>query len=434
LDFGFTFRTFSEFPLLGEKMIDTGDTAFVIVSAALVFIMTPGLGFFYGGLGRRKNVINNLMATVFILGLGIVLWVLFGYSLSFSGNNFGIIGSLADAGLGSQPFDAPSPYAPSLPFLVFVIFQMMFALITPAIITGAAAGRMKFKALFIFIGAWSFLVYYPLAHMVWGEGGLLGAAGLGSIDFAGGNVVHISSGVSGLVLCMLLGRRQGYEHTSYRIHNIPFVVLGMALLWFGWFGFNAGSALGANALAGHAFVTTSLATASGLLSWMLIDVVRKRRPNLISSCTGVVVGLVAITPGAGFVPVWASLIIGLTAGPVCYYGIIMVKQKLKIDDALDAFGCHGIGGIWGGIMTGVFANPAINSAATNGLWYGEARQFFAQIGAIVISILVAVVGSLVCVGITRAFTQLRVSRREELIGLDISQHGENAYPSFTGLD
>lgn len=415
-------------------MIDTGDTAFVIVSAALVFIMTPGLGFFYGGLGRRKNVINNLMATVFILGLGIVLWVLFGYSLSFSGNNFGIIGSLADAGLGSQPFDAPSPYAPSLPFLVFVIFQMMFALITPAIITGAAAGRMKFKALFIFIGAWSFLVYYPLAHMVWGEGGLLGAAGLGSIDFAGGNVVHISSGVSGLVLCMLLGRRQGYEHTSYRIHNIPFVVLGMALLWFGWFGFNAGSALGANALAGHAFVTTSLATASGLLSWMLIDVVRKRRPNLISSCTGVVVGLVAITPGAGFVPVWASLIIGLTAGPVCYYGIIMVKQKLKIDDALDAFGCHGIGGIWGGIMTGVFANPAINSAATNGLWYGEARQFFAQIGAIVISILVAVVGSLVCVGITRAFTQLRVSRREELIGLDISQHGENAYPSFTGLD
>ncbi|MDR1085623.1 MAG: ammonium transporter [Deltaproteobacteria bacterium] len=414
--------------------MDTGDTAFVIVSAALVFIMTPGLGFFYGGLGRRKNVINNLMATVFILGLGIVLWVLFGYSLSFSGNNFGIIGSLADAGLGSQPFDAPSPYAPSLPFLVFVIFQMMFALITPAIITGAAAGRMKFKALFIFIGAWSFLVYYPLAHMVWGEGGLLGAAGLGSIDFAGGNVVHISSGVSGLVLCMLLGRRQGYEHTSYRIHNIPFVVLGMALLWFGWFGFNAGSALGANALAGHAFVTTSLATASGLLSWMLIDVVRKRRPNLISSCTGVVVGLVAITPGAGFVPVWASLIIGLTAGPVCYYGIIMVKQKLKIDDALDAFGCHGIGGIWGGIMTGVFANPAINSAATNGLWYGEARQFFAQIGAIVISILVAVVGSLVCVGITRAFTQLRVSRREELIGLDISQHGENAYPSFTGLD
>ncbi|MDR1872957.1 MAG: ammonium transporter [Deltaproteobacteria bacterium] len=412
--------------------MNTGDTAFVLVSAALVFIMTPGLAFFYGGLGRRKNVINNMMASVFILGLGIVLWFAFGYSLSFSGNSFGVIGGLSDVFLAGQGLDAPSPYAENLPFLVFVIFQMMFALITPAIITGAVAGRMKFKALFIFIAVWSFLVYYPLAHMVWGSGGLLGADGLGSIDFAGGNVVHISSGVSGLVLCLLLGKRQGYEHTSYRIHNVPFVVLGMALLWFGWFGFNAGSALGANALAGHAFMTTALATAAGLLSWMLIDVVRKRKPNLISSCTGVVVGLVAITPGAGFVPVWAAFIIGLSAGPVCYYGIILIKQKLKIDDALDAFGCHGIGGIWGGLMTGVFADPSINGAS--GLWFGNPSQFFAQIGGILASIAIAVVGTIICVYVTKAFTELRVSRRDELVGLDASQHGENAYPSFNGLD
>ncbi|MDR1608439.1 MAG: ammonium transporter [Deltaproteobacteria bacterium] len=412
--------------------MNTGDTAFVIVSAALVFIMTPGLAFFYGGLGRRKNVINNMMASVFILGLGIVLWFLFGYSLSFSGNTYGIIGTLADAGLSSRAFDDPSPYAANLPFLVFVIFQMMFALITPAIITGAVAGRMRFKALFVFIAAWSFVVYYPLAHMVWGEGGLLGATGLGSIDFAGGNVVHISSGVSGLVLCIILGKRHNYERTNYRIHNIPFVVLGMALLWFGWFGFNAGSALAANALAGHAFMTTALATASGLLSWMIIDVARKRKPNLISSCTGVVVGLVAITPGAGFVPVWASFFIGLSAGPVCYFGIIFIKQKLKIDDALDAFGCHGIGGIWGGLLTGVFADKTINGV--NGLWFGEPKQLLAQIGGIAVSILVAVVGTIVCVFIAKAFTELRVSHRDELIGLDSTQHGENAYPSFTGLD
>ncbi|MDR0549007.1 MAG: ammonium transporter [Deltaproteobacteria bacterium] len=412
--------------------MNTGDTAFVIVSAALVFIMTPGLAFFYGGLGRRKNVINNMMASVFILGLGIVLWFLVGYSLAFSGNTFGIIGSLEDAFLSSRAFDAPSPYAANLPFLVFVAFQMMFALITPAIITGAVAGRMKFKALFIFIAAWSFLVYYPLAHMVWGTGGLLGADGLGSIDFAGGNVVHISSGVSGLVLCLLLGRRHGYENTSYRIHNIPFVVLGMALLWFGWFGFNAGSALAANELAGHAFMTTAVATASGLLAWMFIDVIRKRKPTLISACTGVVVGLVAITPGAGFIPVWAAFIVGLTAGPVCYYGIIIIKQKLKVDDALDAFGCHGIGGIWGGLMTGIFADPAVNKVA--GLCFGNPSQFFAQIGGILASILVAVVGTVICVYVTKIFTELRVSRRDELIGLDASQHGENAYPSFTGLD
>ena len=414
--------------------MDSGDTAFVLVSAVLVFIMTPGLGFFYGGLGRRKNVINNIMAVTFIMGLCIVMWVLFGYSLAFTGNTLGVIGSLRDFALINVGMSDPSPYAGTVPSLAFVAFQMMFALITPAIITGAVAGRMRFKALFLFIAFWSILVYYPLAHMVWGEGGALGSAGIGSVDFAGGNVVHISSGVSGLVLCLLLGKRHGYENTSYRMHNVPFVALGMALLWFGWFGFNAGSALAANDLAAHAFMTTALATASGLVSWMAIDVFLKRKPTLINACTGVVVGLVAITPAAGFVPVWSSLIIGATAGPVCYLGITIVKKRLKIYDALDAFGCHGIGGIWGGLMTGVFANPAINSVANPGVIYGGAKQFLAQIGGIVVSILVAAIGTLICAALVKVFSQLRVPKRDELVGLAQSQHGETAYPSFTGLD
>ncbi|MDR2354130.1 MAG: ammonium transporter [Deltaproteobacteria bacterium] len=414
--------------------ISSGDTAFVLVSAALVFIMTPGLGFFYGGLGRRKNVVNNLMASVFILGLCMTMWVFFGYSLAFSGNTLGIVGSFQDIFLKSINFKDPSPYASNITGLSFVAFQMMFALITPAIITGAASGRMKFSALFWFIALWSIVVYYPLAHMVWGDGGILGAAGLKSVDFAGGNVVHISSGVSGLVLCLFLGKRQGYDNTSYRIHNVPFVVLGMTLLWFGWYGFNAGSALGANGLAAHAFMTTSIATAGGLLSWLLVDVIRKRKPSLISGCTGVVAGLVAITPAAGFVPIWASIIIGFTAGPICYYSILFVKKRLKIDDALDAFGCHGIGGIWGGLMTGIFCNPELNSAGRPGLIYGEFGQFGSQVVAIIVSILIAAVGTSICVGILRFFTTLRVSKRDELIGLDVSQHNENAYPSFTGLD
>ncbi|MDR3153648.1 MAG: ammonium transporter [Deltaproteobacteria bacterium] len=413
-------------------MENTGDTAFVLVSAALVFIMTPGLGFFYGGLGRRKNVVNNMMACVFILGTGMIMWFLFGYSLAFTGNNLGIIGSLQDFGLRTIGLDDPSPYSGGIKSLAFVAFQMMFALITPAIITGAVSGRMKFGALFLFIVLWSIVVYYPLAHMVWGSGGLLGADGLGSVDFAGGNVVHISSGVSGLVLCLVLGRREGYENFSYRIHNVPFVVLGMALLWFGWYGFNAGSALAANGLAAHAFMTTSIATAAGLLSWILMDVIRGRKPSCISACTGVVAGLVAITPAAGFIPIWASLVTGLTAGPVCYVGILFVKRQLKIDDALDAFGCHGIGGIWGGLMTGLFASPAVNGTA--GLFYGAPAQLGKQALAIIVSILVAAIGSLICIGIVKAVTSIRAPKRDELIGLDVSQHGENAYPSFNGLD
>ena len=394
--------------------------------------MTPGLAFFYGGLVRRKNVVNTMMACVAIMGLSVVMWALFGYSLAFGGDHAGIIGDLRWFGLNGVGMEA-GPYSDTLPHLVFCMFQMMFAMITPALITGSLVGRMRFKALFLFILLWSILVYYPMAHMVWGAGGFLAA--IGSVDFAGGNVVHISSGVSALVLAILLGRRRGYEHTTYRIHNIPFVVLGASLLWFGWFGFNAGSALKADGLAAHAFMTSAISAAAALLSWMVIDVIKTGKPTLVGASTGLVVGLVAITPGAGFVPIWSSFLIGLLVSPICYFGVALVKKKLKIDDALDAFGCHGIGGIWGGIATGLFGQSSINSVARwDGLVYGDIRLFAAQLAGIVITIAVAVIGTLICVAVVKLFTPLRVTTREEQLGLDISQHGENAYPSFNGLD
>ena len=412
--------------------MNTGDTAFVLLCAAFVFFMTPGLAFFYGGLVRRKNVCNTMMACVSIMGLSIVMWALFGYSLAFGGNHLGIIGDFRWFGLNGVGMET-GPYAENLPHLVFCAFQMMFAMITPALITGSLVGRMKFKALFLFTALWSLVVYYPLAHMVWGEGGFLAA--IGSVDFAGGNVVHISSGVSALVLALLLGKRRGYEHMTYRIHNIPFVVLGASMLWFGWFGFNAGSALAADGLAAHAFMTSGISAASALLSWMLIDVIKNGRPTLVGASTGLVVGLVAITPGAGFVPVWASFVIGFLVSPICYCGVAIVKKKLKIDDALDAFGCHGIGGIWGGIATGLFAQSSINDTARwDGLIFGDFRLFAAQLAGILITIAFAVIGTLICVAIVRIFTPLRVYQKEEQIGLDLSQHGESAYPSFNGLD
>ena len=401
-------------------------------STALVFFMTPGLAFFYGGLVRRKNVCNTMMACVAIMGLSVLLWTMFGYSLSFGGNHAGIIGDFRWAFLNDVGWEA-SPYADTIPHLVFAAFQMMFAMITPALITGAVVGRMRFKALFAFIALWSFLVYYPMAHMVWGEGGFLAA--IGSVDFAGGNVVHISSGVSALVLATYLGRRKGYEKTSYRIHNIPFVVLGASLLWFGWFGFNAGSALAADGLAAHAFMTSAISSAAALVSWMLIDVIKDGKPTLVGASTGLVVGLVAITPGAGFVPIWSSYIIGALVSPICYFTMNFIKHKLKIDDALDAFGCHGIGGVWGGIATGLFAKTSINSVARwDGLVFGNVHLFVAQVLSIIITAAVAVVGTLICIGIIRIFTPLRVDQKEEALGLDISQHGENAYPSFNGFD
>ena len=413
-------------------MMNAGDTGFMLICTAFVFFMTPGLAFFYGGLVRRKNVVNTMMACGAIMGLSVVMWTLFGYSLAFGGNYGGIIGDLRWFALNGVGWE-PGPYADTIPHLVFVAFQMMFAMITPALITGAVVGRMRFKALFFFVAIWSLIVYYPMAHMVWGDGGFLAA--IGSVDFAGGNVVHISSGVSALILAIYLGQRRGYAKATYRTHNIPFVFLGSAMLWFGWFGFNAGSALKADGLAAHAFMTSSISSACALLTWMLIEVIREGKPTLVGASTGLVIGLVAITPGAGFVPVWASFIIGILVSPICYFTVILLKQKLKIDDALDAFGCHGIGGIWGGIATGLFGKSSINSVAKwDGLVFGDYRLFLAQVLSIVITIAVAIVGTLICIGIVRIFTPLRVDPKEELVGLDASQHGENAYPSFNGFD
>ena len=413
-------------------MMNAGDTGFMLICTAFVFFMTPGLAFFYGGLVRRKNVVNTMMACGAIMGLSVVMWTLFGYSLAFGGNHGGIIGDFRWFALNGIGWE-PGPYADTIPHLVFAAFQMMFAMITPALITGAVVGRMRFKALFLFVAIWSVIVYYPMAHMVWGDGGFLAA--IGSVDFAGGNVVHISSGVSALVLAIYLKQRRGYAKATYRTHNIPFVFLGAAMLWFGWFGFNAGSALKADGLAAHAFMTSSISSACALLTWMLIEVIREGKPTLVGASTGLVIGLVAITPGAGFVPVWASFIIGVLVSPICYFTVILLKQKLKIDDALDAFGCHGIGGIWGGIATGLFGKSSINSVAKwDGLVFGDYRLFLAQVLSIVITIAVAIVGTLICIGIVRIFTPLRVDPKEELVGLDASQHGENAYPSFNGFD
>ena len=412
--------------------MNAGDTGFMLICTAFVFFMTPGLALFYGGLVRRKNVVNTMMACGAIMGLSVVMWTLFGYSLAFGGNHGGIIGDLRWFALNGVGWE-PGPYADTIPHLVFVAFQMMFAMITPALITGAVVGRMRFKALFFFVAIWSLIVYYPMAHMVWGDGGFLAA--IGSVDFAGGNVVHISSGVSALVLAIYLGQRRGYAKATYRTHNIPFVFLGAAMLWFGWFGFNAGSALKADGLAAHAFMTSSISSACALLTWMLIEVIREGKPTLVGASTGLVIGLVAITPGAGFVPVWASFIIGILVSPICYFTVILLKQKLKIDDALDAFGCHGIGGIWGGIATGLFGKSSVNSVAKwDGLVFGDYRLFLAQVLSIVITIAVAIVGTLICIGIVRIFTPLRVDPKEELVGLDATQHGENAYPSFNGFD
>lgn len=414
-------------------MLNSGDTGFMMIATAFVFFMTPGLAFFYGGLVRRKNVLNTMISSFFIMGLASLMWVLVGYSLSFSGNCGGVIGNLKSFCMNNVGWE-PGAYADGIPALLFAAFQMMFAIITPALITGSVAGRMKFKALFVFIALWLLVVYFPMAHMVWGKGGLLGEV-LGSVDFAGGNVVHISSGVSGLVLSLMLGKRRGYEKTAYRTHNIPFVLLGASILWFGWFGFNAGSALGANGLAVHAFMTTNTSAACAMLSWMVIDMIRDGKPTVIGACTGAVLGLVAITPGAGFVPLWSAIIIGIVVSPICYFMMSVVKKHFGYDDALDAFGCHGVGGIWGGIATGIFAQKSINGVARwDGLIFGDYRLFLAQIISIVATIAVAIVGTLICASVVKLFTPLRVSEHDERVGLDESQHGESAYPSFNGLD
>lgn len=414
--------------------INTGDTAFVIISTALVFLMTPGLALFYGGMVKRKNVLSTIMSSFFICGLASVLWVAVGYSLSFGKDIGGIIGSLDWAFFNGVTGEANASYAATIPHTLFAAFQMMFAIITPALITGALVERMKFSTLFVFIGLWSIIVYYPMAHMVWAEGGLL--RNLGAIDFAGGNVVHISSGVSAVVASIILGKRKGYGITSSQPHNIPLVFIGAALLWFGWFGFNAGSALGSGELAVHALLTTNTSAATALLSWMLVEKITRGKPTMLGAATGAVVGLVAITPGAGFVPIWASLIIGAAVSPICYFAMSVIKPKFGYDDALDAFGCHGIGGIWGGIATGIFAKNSINPVAQwDGLIFGETRLFVAQLISIGVTIALAVVGTAIIMLVLKLVTkEIRVMPREESEGLDISQHGESAYPSFTGMD
>lgn len=411
---------------------NSGDCAFILICAGLVLFMTPGLAFFYGGMVERKNVINTLLSCFFICGLASILWVVIGYSMSFGGNIGGVIGSFNKLFLNGVGINE-SAYSQTIPELLFAIFQMMFSIITAALICGALVGRMKFKALFAFIAIWLVLVYYPLAHMVWGTDGFI--LKLGAVDFAGGNVVHISSGVSGLVACIFLGKRKTHSVASHRPHNIPYVLLGTAILWFGWFGFNAGSALGANGLAVHAFMTTNTSAAAALLSWMFIEYKLNGKSTLLGASTGAVIGLIAITPGAGFVPIWASIIIGAVASPICYFFMTAVKNKFGYDDALDAFGCHGIGGIWGGIATGIFTNSSINSAAKwNGLIYGDLHLFFAQLLSIVITIILAVVATSVIMLVLKAVMKVRVSEAEEREGLDLSEHSEEAYPAFSGMD
>lgn len=404
--------------------MNTGNIAFILICSGMVFLMTPALAFFYGGLERRKNILNTMMMVICTMGLASVLWVALGYTLSFSGTG-SFIGNLDKVFFNHVSMTEGE----GIPEGLFATFQMMFALITTAIITGSVVGRMRFSAIFLFIGFWLVLVYFPMAHMVWG-GGFLDA--IGSIDFAGGNVVHISSGISGLVLAIVVGKRREFHQTEYRPHNIPFVVLGAGLLWFGWFGFNAGSALAADGLAIHALMTTNTAAASAMLSWMLIEKIVLGKPTIVGACTGAVVGLVAITPGAGFVSLWSSFIIGALVSPFCYFFISVIKHRLGLDDALDAFGCHGVGGIFGGLMTGIFADPTVGGRS--GLLYGGVDLFLAQAESIVFTILFAGILSFVIITLIKWVMPIRVSQQEEAVGMDRIEHDETAYPTFMGLD
>ncbi len=415
-----------------EAKIDTGDTAFVFVSAVLVFIMTPGLALFYGGMVRKKNVLNTMMNSFIIMAIISLQWVIIGYSIAFGPDKFNLFGGLEWMGLKGIGAAPNMDYAGTIPQTLFVLFQMMFAIITPALITGSFAERMRFPAFIIFIVLWATLVYDPLAHWVWGVGGWLKT--LGALDFAGGTVVHISSGVAGLVAALMLGKRKGYKTQSMVPHNIPFVVLGAALLWFGWFGFNGGSAVAANGLAMNAFLVTNTAAAAAAISWVLIEWLLHGKPTILGAATGAVIGLVAITPGSGYVSVIPALIIGLLVSPLCYFAISVVKAKLGYDDSLDAFGCHGIGGIWGALATGLFASKEVNPLGNNGLFFGNPAQLGIQALSVVVTIaLSAGMTFLILKGIS-LFTRLRATESEEEEGLDIAQHGEDAYPDFASQE
>ena len=402
--------------------ISAGDTAWLLLSAALVMLMTPALGFFYGGLVRRKNVLATIMHSFFILCLISVQWVLWGYTLAFGPDKGGLIGGLdwlTLKGVGQEP----GPYAATVPHQAFMVFQMMFAVITPALITGAFAERKRFKAFVIFTLLWATFVYDPIAHWVWG-GGWLGQ--LGALDFAGGTVVHITSGVSALVAALVLGRRVGYGREALEPHDATMTVLGASLLWFGWFGFNAGSAITAGGLAANAFVVTNTAAAMAALTWMTVSWLHKGAPSVLGAAAGAVAGLVAITPASGYVDVSASILIGLGAGIFCYTAIQLTK-RLRVDDALDVFGVHGVGGAWGAIATGIFATVAVNGAAKDGLLAGNPGQLGIQAIAVSASILYSAVMTFVILKLIDVFVGLRVPESEEVLGLDASQHREAAY-------
>lgn len=412
--------------------VDTGDTAFMFVSTVLVFIMTPGLALFYGGMVRKKNVLNTMMNSFIIMALISIQWVVIGYTIAFGPDKGGLFGSLDWIGLKGIGGAPNADYAGTIPQSLFVLFQMMFAIITPALITGSFAERMRFPAFLVFVLLWATLVYDPLAHWVWGVGGWL--RNLGALDFAGGTVVHISSGIAGLVAALTLGKRKGYKTTPMIPHNIPFVLIGGALLWFGWFGFNAGSACTANGVAMNAFLVTNTSAAAAALSWVIIEWLHHGKPTLLGAVTGAVVGLVAITPAAGFVNAISSIIIGLVVSPLCYFAISVVKAKLGYDDSLDAFGCHGIGGMWGALATGLFATKEVNPLGNNGLFFGNPAQLGVQALSVLVTIVLSAVVTFAILKVISLFMKLRATEQEEDEGLDTAQHGEDAYPDFTSQE
>jgi len=407
--------------------ISSGDTAFILVAAALVMFMTPGLALFYGGMVRKKNILSTLIHSFFALGLISVIWSLVGYSLAFGPTVGGFIGSLKWLGLKGVSVLPNPDYAATIPQLAFFIYQGMFAVITPALITGAFAERIKFNAYVIFIALWSIFVYAPVAHWVWGIGGWIRQ--LGALDFAGGTVVHISSGAAALAAALVVGRRKGFGEEPFIPHNVPMTLLGAGILWFGWFGFNAGSALASGALASIAFVTTHLAAASGTLGWLTLEKISNEKPTVLGAASGLVAGLVAITPAAGFVTPMAALVIGFAAGAVCYLAI-KLKWKLKYDDALDVVGVHLVGGSLGALATGIFATKAINSLGANGLLAGSPDLLLKQFIAVAVTIAYSFVVSFLLLQMVAKTVGLRVTDKEEALGLDITQHEEIGYNEF----
>lgn len=401
--------------------IDTGNTAWVLVAATLVFFMTPGLALFYGGMERSKNVLNTIMESFFLIGVVSVEFMLIGYTLIFGSDVDGVIGNLDKIGLiGTQNNIMDGV---NIPEMAFVAFQCMFAVITPAIMSGSITGRMRFAPFVVFSVIWSLLVYNTMAHWVWGGGFL---AQLGALDFAGGLVIHILSGVSGLVLCLLLGRRRGYGRMPMLPHHLPMTVLGGAILWFGWFGFNAGSALGAGPLAANALVTTQIAAAIGVVGWVLAERYHRGKPTVLGAVSGGVAGLVAITPAAGFVTPVAAIFIGLIGAICCYVAVAILKNKLGYDDSLDAFGIHGVGGMWGAIATGLFATVSVNPDGADGLFYGG-DLLLPQLVSIIVAVLFSIIGTVVIFKVVSLFMDMRVSIGAESLGVDISEHGEEAY-------